>query len=78
MTDSQTHEIDWDATIIRFTVAQRVQHIVLVIVFVVLIITGLPLLIPGIGPRVVEGAVPFARSPTTSPVCRSSCSAHSI
>jgi formate dehydrogenase gamma subunit len=59
MTDSQTHEIDWDATIIRFTVAQRVQHIVLVIVFVVLIITGLPLLIPGIGPRVMAGAFPF-------------------
>ena len=59
MTDSPIHEIDLDTTIIRFTVAERVQHIVLMLVFVVLLVTGLPLLIPGIGPRVAEGAFAF-------------------
>jgi cytochrome b subunit of formate dehydrogenase len=59
VTDLRDHEIDLDTTIIRFTIAERVQHIVLVIIFVVLIITGFPLLVPGIGTHVLGGAFPF-------------------
>lgn len=42
--------------VVRFTLAERVQHDVLIVTMVVLMITGLPLLIPGLG----TGAGPSA------------------
>jgi cytochrome b subunit of formate dehydrogenase len=56
MSDWTAYEHDLDQTVIRFTLAQRVQHIALIVIFTVLILTGLPLLLPGIGTHVVDGA----------------------
>ncbi|HEX9728861.1 MAG TPA: cytochrome b/b6 domain-containing protein [Gemmatimonadales bacterium] len=60
MAEWQPYEPDLDQLyVVRFTIAARVQHYVLIVTMTVLLITGLPLLIPGIGPRVVEGGFAF-------------------
>ena len=43
----------------RFTLVERVQHDVLIVTMTVLMLTGLPLLVPGLGERVVQGAFSF-------------------
>lgn len=55
MSEWTAYEHDLDQTVVRFTLAQRVQHIVLIVVFTVLIVTGLPLLVPHVGTRLVGG-----------------------
>lgn len=42
-------------TVVRFTVAARVQHIVLIVSFMVLIVTGLPVLVAGAGGWAMQG-----------------------
>jgi cytochrome b subunit of formate dehydrogenase len=55
MREWEPYEPDLDRlTVERFTLAQRVQHQVLVVSFTVLIVTGLPLLVPQVGAQ-LEG-----------------------
>jgi cytochrome b subunit of formate dehydrogenase len=57
MREWEPDESDLDhITVERFSLAERVQHIVLIASFTVLIITGLPLLIPGVDTSWLEGA----------------------
>ncbi|MFQ6045744.1 MAG: cytochrome b/b6 domain-containing protein, partial [Gemmatimonadales bacterium] len=47
MPDWKHYEPDLDAIVVtRLTLGQRIQHLVLVVSFLVLIVTGLPLLFP--------------------------------
>ncbi len=56
MPEWEPSETDLDRiTVERFSLVERVQHIVLIASFTVLIITGLPLLIPIVGAHLVEG-----------------------
>ncbi len=57
MSDWQTYEPDLDRiTVERFSLAERLQHIVLMVSMVVLMLTGLPLLVPKVGTHLVGGA----------------------
>ncbi len=56
MAEWHPYEADLDRiTVVRFTFSERLQHIVLMVTMVVLMLTGLPLLVPEIRP-VVSGA----------------------
>ncbi len=59
MPEWEPYEADLDRiTVTRFTKAQRIQHEILVFSFAVLIVTGLPVLIPEVGSR-LEGVFSF-------------------
>jgi cytochrome b subunit of formate dehydrogenase len=42
-------------TVVRFTASERVQHIVLIVTFTILIVTGLPVLLPSVGSWATRG-----------------------
>jgi formate dehydrogenase gamma subunit len=59
MAEAKAYELDLDRVVVtRLTRAERVQHIVLMASFVVLIVTGLPLLFPDII-RLPQGTFPI-------------------
>ena len=60
MPEWEPYEPDLDRiTVQRFTVAERVQHHVLIVTMTILMLTGLPLLVPGLGEHVVQGAFSY-------------------